>query len=35
MINYDAITLQECMELSNLGKSVVIEDGHITEIVFE
>lgn len=34
-MNYDLITLKECLELSYFGSAVVIENGHITEIVKE
>ena len=35
-MNYDAVTLQDCLALYELmGKTVIIENGHITGITEE
>lgn len=32
-MNLEQITIQDCLDLCNLGLSVVIEDGQVTEIL--
>lgn len=34
-MNYERITVQDCLDLHSLNRAVVIEDGKVTEIVVE